>query len=232
MNNNIAIITKKCIRCNELKLIDNFHKDATRKDEHHPYCKECCKKLLQVYMESHREEARIRTREWRKNNIQRREEYLKNENVKKQRKEYMKQYRLLHKERKRECSKKYEYRRSREDAQYRLLINLRKRLSVTIKGKQKTGSAVRDLGCSIPELMKYLESKFQPGMTWENWGLGTGKWQIDHIKALCLFNLLDREQFLEACNYNNLQPIWYEDHVIKTANDVKEKKNNLRINNL
>ncbi len=88
----------------------------------------------------------------------------------------------------------------------RLASGLRARLGVAIKNGQKTGSAVRDLGCTVEELKKHLESKFQPGMTWENWSR-TG-WHIDHVRPLASFDLTERSQFLQACHYTNLQPLW------------------------
>jgi hypothetical protein len=91
--------------------------------------------------------------------------------------------------------------------------NLRGRLSQAIKNNYKSGSAVRDLGCSIDELRQYLESKFQPGMSWNNHGR-TG-WHIDHIRPLCSFDLADEIQLKEACNYNNLQPLWAKDNLNK-----------------
>ena len=63
-----------------------------------------------------------------------------------------------------------------------------------------------DLGCTIPELKQYLESKFQEGMTWENWGVHG--WHIDHIIPLSSFDLADRDQLLTAFHYTNLQPLW------------------------
>lgn len=61
---------------------------------------------------------------------------------------------------------KYRY---KNDIQYKLNMILRGRLRDALKNNQKVGSAVKDLGCSIDELKTYLESKFQPGMTWDNW---------------------------------------------------------------
>jgi hypothetical protein len=78
---------------------------------------------------------------------------------------------------------------------------------------EKPGSSVRDLGCSIEFLKSYLESKFQPDMTWENWGLHG--WHIDHIRPLSSFDLTDRAQFIQACHYTNLQPLWAEDNLSK-----------------
>lgn len=55
-------------------------------------------------------------------------------------------------------------------------------------------------------------------MTREN--LGT-VWQLDHIKALGLFDLQDPEQFRRACHYMNHQPLFINAHQLKTANDMK-----------
>jgi hypothetical protein len=98
--------------------------------------------------------------------------------------------------------------------EYRLGMRLRNRLRSALKTGQKVGSAVRDLGCSTPELKLYLESKFQPGMTWDNYG----QWHIDHIKPLAKFDLTDRKQLLQACHYTNLQPLWAGDNLRKGDN--------------
>ena len=104
--------------------------------------------------------------------------------------------------------------RRKNDIQYRLNFMLRKRLTTAIKNNQKSGSAVKDLGCTIEELKQYLESKFSPGMTWDNHGLNG--WHIDHIKPLVSFDLTDRKQLLEACHYTNLQPLWAKDNLSKS----------------
>jgi hypothetical protein len=215
---------KKCLKCDIVKNIDFFSKDKSRKDGRHPYCKECVKIVSKPYFDSHKEEAIERTREWTLNNKERQEEYNSREDVKLRKKEYMTQYRKTHKERKRETSRQYEAKRSKEDIEYKILNSLRKRLGSAIRGNQKSGSAIKDLGCSISQFRAHIESLFQPGMTWDNWGLGYGKWQLDHKEALCLFDLTDREQFLKANHYTNLQPMWYEDHLIKTESDFKIKK--------
>jgi hypothetical protein len=109
---------------------------------------------------------------------------------------------------------KYNKFKRETDIQYKLSSILRRRLSKIIKRKTKIGSAVKDLGCTISELKKHLESKFQDGMTWENHG-STG-WHIDHIKPLSSFDLSNRKQFLQACHYTNLQPLWAKDNLSKS----------------
>lgn len=108
----------------------------------------------------------------------------------------------------------------------RLAGNLRARLRMAFKSGQKTGSAVKDLGCSIEELKKRFESMFYPNpetgemMTWENYG--KFGWNIDHIKPLASFDLTDRKQFLEACHYTNLQPMWWKENFKKHARISEE----------
>ena len=103
--------------------------------------------------------------------------------------------------------------RKKEDVNFKLILSLRTRLNSAIRGNYKAGSAVSDLGCSIEELKKYLESKFEEGMNWSNWSK-TG-WQIDHIKALANFDLNNPEELKKAVHYTNLQPLWAEDNLSK-----------------
>lgn len=105
--------------------------------------------------------------------------------------------------------------RYKDDINYRLCRNLRIRLNKAIKNKQKKGSAIINLGCSVEELIKYLESKFIEGMSWENYGLGSNKWNIDHIIPLSKVDLTDIVQLKLVCHYTNLQPMWQIDNIKK-----------------
>lgn len=146
------------------------------------------------------------------------EYYKKN---KKKRLKEGKQWRKENKER----LKNY-YKERLQNPQHRLTNLLRARLRSALVRNQKAGSAVQDLGCSMGEFKVYLESKFynnshtQEVMNWDNFGI---RWELDHVKELCLFDLTDRKQFLDACHYTNLQPLWKEDHIVKTANFNAQK---------
>ena len=109
-----------------------------------------------------------------------------------------------------------DYQRSKDRynrIEHKIKSRLRNRLRDAIKNNQKTGSAVKDLGCSIEEFKIYLESKFTEGMNWNNWSLYG--WHLDHIKPLSLFNLTNIEELLKACHYTNLQPLWAKDNLTK-----------------
>lgn len=109
----------------------------------------------------------------------------------------------------------YEWRRKRyqTDPQFKIGQLLRSRLNAAIIKGSKTGSAVDDLGCTISELIHYLESLFLPDMTWDNWS--RAGWHIDHIRPLSSFDLSDPTQLRSACHYTNLQPLWAIDNLRK-----------------
>lgn len=110
----------------------------------------------------------------------------------------------------------YYGKRYHSDPEFRLRVILRNRLLQSIKTDAKSGSAVQDLGCKMVEFKDYIASKFKIGMTWDNYD----QWQLDHIEPLCKFDLSDRNQFLKACHYTNLQPLWIDEHRFKTKNDL------------
>ena len=82
--------------------------------------------------------------------------------------------------------------------------NIRVRFANALKGNFKTGSAVRDLGMTVPAFKEHLESLFDEHMTWDNWGT---YWHLDHIYPLAKANLEDRVEFLAVNNWRNLQPL-------------------------
>lgn len=104
-----------------------------------------------------------------------------------------------------------------EDVEFRIAYQLRNRLGRAVARGYKTGSAVRDLGCSIPHLIKHLEDQFTEGMSWDNWG----EWHIDHIIPLVQFDLSNRDDLLRACHYTNLQPLWAKDNLSKGGRIAK-----------
>lgn len=98
---------------------------------------------------------------------------------------------------------------------------MRRRVHHALKGETKSESTLSLLGCSINYLKEYLESKFQQGMTWDNYG----EWHIDHIKPCSAFDLSDPVQQKECFAYTNLQPLWAIDN-LKKAYKYEEKKSN------
>jgi hypothetical protein len=108
-------------------------------------------------------------------------------------------------------------RKMARDLNFRIAAQLRVRLCDAIKSKGKALSAVRDLGCSINEFRFHIERQFTKGMSWDNWGNGDGRWNLDHIRPLASFNLADADEFRIAVHFMNYRPLWWRDNIEKGA---------------
>jgi len=108
--------------------------------------------------------------------------------------------------------KQYHKDKRNNDPGFKLLTNLRIEIYHALQNNQKSGHTTDLLGCSIEFFKQYLESQFQPGMSWDN----QGKWHIDHIIPCSSFNLLVPDQQRLCFNYHNLQPLWARDNMSKS----------------
>lgn len=99
------------------------------------------------------------------------------------------------------------------DPTYAITRRLRTRMSHAIHAAQagKAAASAVLLGCSAEFLKTYIESKFLPGMSWDNRHL----WHIDHCIPCAKFDMLDPEQQKQCFHYTNLQPLWAEDNYRK-----------------
>lgn len=111
----------------------------------------------------------------------------------------------------REYSRNWERNKRKTDPMYSLIKNLRSRLWTVLKRQKKSNSTLELTGCSLEELKKYLESKFEDGMDWNNYGV----WHIDHIIPCANFDFSDPKQQKICFHYTNLQPMWGEKNIKK-----------------
>ena len=220
---------KRCSRCKIEKPFEEFHKRSISSDGYYHMCRTC---KSQYYKENREKELKNRHIRY----LEKKEETLKqNKQWKEENKEYyhkqQKEYRQSNKEkinikskkwiknnreRINQTARKLDRKKKKTNTQYRLKKRLRVRLYSVLKSGCKVGSAVRDLGCSVEDLKIWLEQQFLPGMTWENYGNGEGKWNIDHILPLSKFDLTDRKQLLKVCNWFNLRPMWAMENIKKS----------------
>ena len=65
------------------------------------------------------------------------------------------------------------------------------------------------LGCSLEEFKVYLESKFEPWMSWGNYGKYNGEyeygWDIDHI--IPVSSAQTEDDIIRLNHFTNLQPL-------------------------
>jgi 5-methylcytosine-specific restriction endonuclease McrA len=141
---------------------------------------------------------------------EKREEILEKKQNDTTRKEYAKKYYQNNKEQRLEYSKTYfsqnkeqHYHlkkvKKQKDINFRILENLRSRLSNALKGRVKN-TTIEELGCSIEEFKIYLEQQFDKNMNWENYGT---YWEIDHIHPLSKGG---------SFHYTNTQPMHFSEN--------------------
>ena len=99
------------------------------------------------------------------------------------------------------------------DINFKLRGYLRSRIWHVLKGNQQSDRTMQLIGCSLIELIHYLESKFQDDMTWKNYGLKG--WHVDHIRPCASFDLSDSEEQRKCFHYTNLQPLWAKENLQK-----------------
>lgn len=143
------------------------------------------------WREENKERHKENNRQWREKNVERHRENAK---------------KWYWNNRERALAKHAEYDRNRTkvDLNYRLAKNLRSRLHNAMRGGPKSTSAIRHLGCSIPELRAHLEARFTQEMNWDNYGI---VWEIDHVRPLANYDLSNPEIAMQLCHYTNLQPL-------------------------
>lgn len=230
---------KICSKCGIEKEIELFNKDKYSSDGHRCNCKDCSKK--------YREDNKDKSREYRILNKEKYKEYFKK---RKKDPEKSKQYYLSNKESIKEKAKIYyeknkeskieyqkEYQsknkknrnvylseRRRTDHHFRFITNIRNLINNSFyqMGYSKKSKTCEILGCEFDEFEKYLESKFESWMTWDNKGLYNGElnhgWDIDHI--IPISSAETEDDLVKLNHYTNLRPL-----CSKTNRDIK--KNNI-----
>ena len=83
--------------------------------------------------------------------------------------------------------------------------------------RSRQSRAVLLLGCSIEAFRSKIESLWLPGMSWDNWGAGEGRWHLDHKRPVSSFILSDPDQLAVCFHYTNYQPLWAPDNLKKGA---------------
>ncbi len=206
---------KKCNKCGEVKPKTEFYKNKKTKDGLQYTCKKCCRELNKEYYKNNYEKARENRRIWRENNPEYNKEWAKNnpEKVREYQRKYYKNNPEKVKKRTRTYNKEY-WAKRRAIPQNKVNASFRERIRKSINNKKAGRKWESLVGYTLEELMKHLESKFEPWMTWDNYG----EWHIDHIRPISLFNFTSAEdkEFRECWALKNLQPLEARENIIKS----------------
>jgi hypothetical protein len=203
----------KSCNCQQTKLYQKKH-EKYRKEYQKKYReshKELAKKQNKIYHKTHKEEIARRKKIWRKSHKEQEIKCIKiyRQTHRKQLKEYEKIRYQNHKEK----IKIYKNNRRKIDVNFKLLSYLRTRIWHALKNNNKSKRSMELIGCSINKLKHHLENQFKLGMSWDNYG----KWHIDHIKPCASFDLTKPSEQRKCFHYTNLQPLWAEENLKKSA---------------
>ena len=100
--------------------------------------------------------------------------------------------------------------------------SVRTRINAAVRSALNGGKRayrLKDIDFDLDKYMSDMESLWKPGMSWENYGKGPGKWVRDEIKPMCAFDMSDTEQARECMRLENLRPLWWEENLKKAAED-------------
>lgn len=193
---------KNCSKCSILKPEQDFVKKTN-------VCKSCRKIHMQKYYEKNKEEIKSTQLKYYNSNKEKIKcYYLENKNdINKKSSEYYKTNKQKISKRKRQ----YEKKRLKEDSLYKLSYNIRRNISISIKGRgyTKKSKTTDILGCSFQQFKEHIEKQFKPWMNWSNKGKYNGQldfgWDLDHI--IPLQTAKNEEDIIRLNHYTNFQPL-------------------------
>jgi len=186
--------TKICIQCGVPKLITEFY-------NRHSECKLCTINRTNKWRSNHSEAHRLHNVKYRKKHA-------------KQHKEYNLNWNQTNVERMREIRRK-SANKINSTIKGKLDNRMRSGIYQALQGNKAGRSWETLVGYNIDTLKQNLESKFLPGMSWDN----IGQWHIDHKvpKTFFEYNSEQDQEFQYCWSLDNLQPLWAKDNLIKKA---------------
>lgn len=225
--------TKVCKICNRTKPIDEFKIHSANKKPM-PHCKVC---HTAKYAESNRlstnryyyrnkdeinAKAQIRYHANRDKKLAYQKAYCSTSEYKVKRKAWYHEYRKRNRTMINRAVAEYRRERMKTDPAFRMVCTQRTRSYKVFcdTATYKAGKTIDLWGCTPEQFVAHIESQFTEGMSWDKHGKGPGTFQIDHIKPIGLFDLSDPDQQRACFHYTNHQPLWHEDHIAKTNQDI------------
>ena len=229
---------KECGKCKIIS--ENFYKDKRSKDGFRSTCKVCDSITKKMYMENNSDKIKIVRKERYKKDIEKikiyGKQYYENnkekiydnkkdyyENNKEEILTYKRQYYIDNKEIISIKKSNYFKYKMENDILYNLKYRIKSLIYLSFynKGFTKKSRTYKILCCSFDDFKLYIESKFEPWMTWENRGLYNGElnygWDIDHI--IPISSAKTEDEIIKLNHYTNLRPL-----CSKVNRDIKKAK--------
>jgi len=229
---------QSCRDCSKEYPLEKFTKNKRNKNGYDNICKECAKVKYnankEIILAKRAEFIKANPNYMKKYNGKYKENckkrYIKNkEIIAEKTKEYRKANPLIMKERNKKYREdnrdkvnkyarewKKEKRTTDKNYLLREITSRRIRYELTTrKIGEKEFRTHEYLGCTFDYFRRYLEVRFEHGMSWDNYG---DMWELDHIIPCASWDFTKHFEHLCCWNYRNIQPLW------KTENRLKKDK--------
>jgi len=219
---------KKCTKCNEIKPRSEFGNHKKTKDKLQCHCKLCIKLNSKVFNENNPNWSKdyyLSRQSHYKNKASKRYKDNKEEILIKQSKYYFKNKTSIQEHYKKWVSinrdkiNEYNKERRANNPSIKLAGILRSKISTNVRkvGSIKDQTSLSIVGLdSWDSLKDYIESQFEEGMSWSNYGIGPNNttWHIDHKIPISSAHTLEEVKKLN--HYTNLRPMWGSDNIRKS----------------
>lgn len=196
---------KICTKCNIEKPTCDFYKSNKNPHNFRTHCKLCMNQNSMKNYSNNKDKYLAKNKEYRQ---------LNTERIKLRRKKYLEKNPDSFKkwlEKNREHRKNY-INNYNSNPLNKMKNSLRSRINELMNKKYENPKTIDLLGCNYEFFISYIESKFELGMCWANYGYRG--WHLDHI--IPLSSAKNENELIKLFHYTNLQPLWSLDNLKKS----------------
>ena len=204
-------IVKKCNKCDTVQIITNFY---FRKDtnKYINSCKSCKYEMDKRNKANKKEEIAVYQKNYRQLNKE--QLSLKKKEYDERNKDIIRKRNQEYRKNNRDKINSYFRNKRKNDINFRLIDNTRRRINSALNGNSKSFHSQEILGIDIETYKRWIEFQMTEEMNFDNI-------HIDHVKPISSFDVSKEEEFLEAFNWRNTQPLLKEDN-LKKSNKFNE----------
>lgn len=214
---------KICSKCKKEKFDGEFSQSQFKKKS--GWCKICIKEYNSIYREENKNEAQVYAVSYYQENKEKIKQDTKEYRIQHEEdtSKYQKRYHKENKIHLHSYSNEYQKERRRIDPLFKLRQNISHAVGMMLKqsnSSKNKESILEYLQYSIDQLKEHIESRFEPWMTWNNYGQydsktwddndpNTWTWQLDHIKPHSTFKYtaMSDDNFKKCWALSNLRPL-------------------------
>lgn len=126
-------------------------------------------------------------------------------------------YQQANREKINKYNSEYKTKRMKENTLFKEEATLRRLIYSYFRSKKGYGpksSLNQIIGLPYKDYITYIESQWEEGMSWENYGNKKGQWVCDHINPTSTAG--SKEELLSRFHFLNVRPMWASDNVRKS----------------